>query len=478
MMVYDLRSVKKNHYQSWGFLLLGVILSCLPSLSFPIEKNPKTFIYQGNLVVLATATPSSVCQGSPTQLEATVTGGTPPYAYSWTPVAGLNDPSIYNPVGTPLTTTWYRVVVTDSNSETAEDSVLVTVLSAPPIPGPILGPSGLCEYDTADYSISNVTGATSYSWTVPAGASILSGQNTPFVKVSWDTTPGNISVIAGNQCGNSNPSVLNVELFTFPPFPGMIEGPSVMCPNATGNFWVENPGNVETYEWTVPPDATIISGQGTHCVSILWGTHEGIISVTAQNPCGNSQVRIKSIGIDSIPMPAGKIWGNDTVCRNHSGYPYSIPVIPNADSYEWILPPGATISDGAGTNQIIIDFSPNAQSGELAVYGVNNCGPGTKQIKNILVNDCSSINDPSESLILSISPNPSDGRFTVTVHISDPAITLKVFNMTGTEVLRRNIQNVNGKIFLIIDLTSYPVGVYLLEVQGEKKIAKQKIVIR
>jgi gliding motility-associated-like protein len=48
-------------------------------------------------------------------------------SYSWSPSTGLNNPNIANPTASPLTTTYYILVVTDSNGCTSSDTVKVTV---------------------------------------------------------------------------------------------------------------------------------------------------------------------------------------------------------------------------------------------------------------------------------------------------------------------------------------------------------------
>ncbi|MBS1563546.1 MAG: glycoside hydrolase family 16 protein, partial [Bacteroidetes bacterium] len=49
-----------------------------------------------------------------------------------------------------------------------------------------------------DYRIDTITGAT-YNWTVPSGASIVSGQGTNLITVNWGTAGGNVSVNVGTS---------------------------------------------------------------------------------------------------------------------------------------------------------------------------------------------------------------------------------------------------------------------------------------
>jgi len=65
------------------------------------------------------------------QLQAVVSGGTGPFVYSWTPIAGLDNPSIANPNARPGTTTTYTVIVTDANG--CVDSSATTITVVPPL---------------------------------------------------------------------------------------------------------------------------------------------------------------------------------------------------------------------------------------------------------------------------------------------------------------------------------------------------------
>ncbi len=75
---------------------------------------------------------------------------------------------------------------------------------APSAPGTITGnSSAVLNAANEAYSIAAITGATSYNWTVPTGATITEGQGTTSIVVTFGTTSGNISVQAESGCGNS-----------------------------------------------------------------------------------------------------------------------------------------------------------------------------------------------------------------------------------------------------------------------------------
>ena len=86
----------------------------------------------GTLTVSA-GTNTTVCEGVSTTLEATVAGGSGPYAYSWSPATGLVNPNSQAAFAVPINTTTYTVTVTDNHSNSATSSVVITVNPSPRI---------------------------------------------------------------------------------------------------------------------------------------------------------------------------------------------------------------------------------------------------------------------------------------------------------------------------------------------------------
>ncbi|MBK7683500.1 MAG: hypothetical protein IPJ26_14010 [Bacteroidetes bacterium] len=68
-----------------------------------------------------------------------------------------------------------------------------------------------------------------YTWSVPAGATILSGQGTNAVSIQFTTSfvSGAISVVASNACGTSNARTKTV--YGKPTKPTVINGPTLLC---------------------------------------------------------------------------------------------------------------------------------------------------------------------------------------------------------------------------------------------------------
>ncbi len=167
---------------------------------------------------------------------------------------------------------------------------------APSTPGIISGSSSVCSGTTNTYSISSVSGATSYNWLAPEGSIVTSGQGTTQITVLAGSSSGTISVSAINSCGTSSPATTSVTATSIPGTPGLISGPASFGPHQTGTIYSVAPVNgATTYTWTVPYDASITAGQGTDSITVSFVTGNGSICVTAGNTCGASSASCAAV---------------------------------------------------------------------------------------------------------------------------------------------------------------------------------------
>jgi len=75
------------------------------------------------------------------------------------------------------------------------------VTTLPLRPTLITGSNSVCTgQQNINYSVVTQPGA-SYTWTVPASCTIVSGQGTGNIVVNWGASNGSISVVASNSCG-------------------------------------------------------------------------------------------------------------------------------------------------------------------------------------------------------------------------------------------------------------------------------------
>jgi hypothetical protein len=115
-----------------------------------------------------------------------------------------------------------------------------------------------------------------------------------------------------------------------------------------------------------------------------------IITVTAYDGGPNNSQTIKTFTVNvlGIPANAGSITtATTTICQVKNGVVFTVPPIANATTYNWSLPPGATVTAGANTNSITVSFSTALASTNIKVYGsnANGCGNGAYS-PSLLVN--------------------------------------------------------------------------------------------
>ncbi|MFZ4520927.1 MAG: ice-binding family protein [Bacteroidales bacterium] len=135
--------------------------------------------------------------------------------------------------------------------------VYTLFVSAPPVAaGIISGSTSMCPGTTGvAYSTTPVSGAESYVWIVPAGATIVSGAGTAHVMVDFGFTPvtGNVMVAGTNQCGAGPSSTLAVTVHPVPAAAVVTAvGTLLTSSSLAGNQWFYNgnliPGaNAQTY---------------------------------------------------------------------------------------------------------------------------------------------------------------------------------------------------------------------------------------
>lgn len=281
----------------------------------------------------------------------------------------------------------------------------------------IAGPDWVCQNDTGIvYSIDPVAGATTYTWSVPSGASIVSGQGTTGITVDFGIVSGDVSVTANNLNGSSAPQTLSVAVYGTPPQPGVIAGSETVCEYATGVSYSIAPVSGAThYTWTASSGAGITSGQGTTAVTVDFTAASSIISVTAENPCATGPAQSTVVVVIAIPDQPGPISGPGDVCEFETDVAYSIASVAGATGYTWSVPGGAAIVSGQGTTHVTIEFG--ATSGNVSVSANNSCGTSPAQSAPVTVHVPVAIaQDPNHT---TVCPGGSAG-FTVTATGTGP----------------------------------------------------------
>lgn len=327
--------------------------------------------------------PTAICTGSSnTYSVPNVTGIT----YNWAKPTGWTGASTTNSLTTTSNSTIGNVtlgVSVTNTCGTTNSNLTITVSSATPAtPGTISGTNLLCSGTTNSYSVSAVTGATSYTWTLPNGWTGTSTTNS--ISAVAGSNSGNITVTANNGCGSSVAQTKAITVNNIPATPGPISGPSSICLGSSGNIYSVPSAGAISYTWTKPIGWTGTSTSNTINTAIIgFNGVSGNITVTASNQCGTSSPAILAVTVhSSLPVSPGSIAGPNSICSGSSNS-YSVPPMNvNTAFYTWTLPNGWTGT--SATNSI--PTTANGNGGNITVVANNGCGSSSAQTLSVAVN--------------------------------------------------------------------------------------------
>lgn len=346
-------------------------------------------------------------------IEVTATGGD---TYSWDNGLGTDAAASIILPGD------YTVTVINNNGCEDVASISITQdINAPTAPGGIDGATDVCSFVNTNtpvtYSIEAVDGADSYEWTVPAGATIVSGQGSTAIQVLIDNSIAYtnnqfaVASVKTNGC-KSAPSVLMVEK-NVPAIPTEVFGPTNVCDymgqNTTATYRIDPVPFAASYTWRISGRGmTLISGQGTTTIQVQFDTAfvTGSIKVTANSNCGTRAPRALSV-TRKKPVSPIAIIGPTNACP-YVGTPtvvtYRIDPALNATSYNWIVPANVQLLSGQGTTSITVTFDAGYETANFQVSSINTCGAsGFRKLKVIRPK----VSTPSPLDILPLSDCPS-----------------------------------------------------------------------
>lgn len=266
---------------------------------------------------LPTANPgfgAANCSGTGAQLNGS--GGT---AFQWSPATGLNNPSIANPVATPLTTTNYSLTVTDANGCVSQPSDLITVtVFSQPNP-PVIAASGPLTFCQGGNVTLSVTGGVSYQWS--------NGQTGSSITVNQS---GNYSVTLtdGNGCTSPSSAPVTVTVTPGPAAPIITpNGPLTFCQGGSVQL---SSSVAAAYNWSNGANTASITvnSSGTFSVTIsdangCQNTSDDIVVTVNPNPAvpvitaqGSPNFCPGGSTVLQAPLAASYVWNNGAITQN------------------------------------------------------------------------------------------------------------------------------------------------------------------
>ncbi len=233
--------------------------------------------------------------------------------------------------------------------------------AAPSQPGVINGLASICGASSIqNYSVAAISGATSYSWTLP-GAGWSGSSTTNSISLTTSSVSGNISVTASNACGASAASVLNV---TVNATPTISVNNGTIC---SGQNFVMIPSGASTYTFS----------SGTATVSPASTTNYSVTG-TSMAGCIGSNTAVSNVVVNTTPTISVN---NGTICSGQN-----FVIVPSGASTYSFSSGSATVSPASTTNYSVTGTSATG------------CVGSNTAVSNVVVNTTPTISVNSGSI--------------------------------------------------------------------------------
>ena len=447
----------------------------------------------------------------------------------WTIVSGQGTNSIITNAGILSG----NITVTPSNvcGDGIASSLSVNLNAVPNQPGTITGDDNICPGTDQYYSVAAVSGV-SYFWSVPAGWTITSGQNSNSISTTTGSTGGTVSVTPSNNCGNGISSILEVTVNLLSVDAGsdqtITNGSSTTlygnANSGSGNYsWLwspiellENP-NIQNPNTLALGSSTIFTLTVTDQATACYETDQMIVTVTggalsvvataiphdicigdnsqlnalASNGSGNYSYSWTSLpqGFTSnLPNPiASPIITTDYIIEVNDG---NSTVTDSITVEVSDIPEQPTKPDGPDTVDLhftsFTSYSTTTTAGassyswEITPPEIANLNPnglevtltwqtiGEASLKVYAINECGIVASDSLAIHVDNSVSISQIPFLIEVH-PNPTKDFLLITFKGLQIKQINVVNITGVPFIPTVYIENQIGEYNLNLQSLSK---------
>lgn len=364
-----------------------------------VGSDSVTVFINSNISLTATGT-TTICIGQSASINATPSGGTAPYTYTW-------DNSLSGPgpqTVSPVVTTTYNVYVTDSvgcNSPT--QSIMITV--NPPLSLSAITPAASCMGGTTTVTASGSGGDGNLQYTWFPGA--LTGATQTFTVTTTET----YTVVLTDGC--TTPADTQTVTITALPLPvvsmtsDVQSGCEPLCVTFTGN----SSASCSATSWDFGDGNTSTQSSPMYCYPVP-GSYNVIYTCTDANGCVGSDTIPNMITVNAIPNASFTVSPSGTIELTQSGTQVCMSdQSTNATSWSWTV---TTPSSGTLTSNQQNPCFTISDTGSYVVTLVIQSAQGCSDIDSVMFNaenPCGDIYVPS-----AFSPNGDNQNDTLFVY--------------------------------------------------------------
>lgn len=436
---------------------------------------------------------------------------------------------------TPGSSYWFTLVAKNNTLGAVSDRALAinrTISSSTSLAlSAITGPARLCTGgQNQTYSVTPVAGITNYIWTVPAGASIISGQGTSNLVVNYGTGSVNGIISVSGTASSCQTAITTLAVSVASPVsPPVSGGDQVICGgvsggmltatatvpaghslrwytsasggNSIGNPELRNPGTITYYAASVtqnggcesltrtpvtltintaPQPAIVSNGSTTFCqgeaitltassgTAFLWSTGENTQAISVNKGGAYSVTTWQANGCSATSVPA-VITVNPKPVITLTAAPYTSLYPGLTSTLTAVITQGTPATFTWMKNGIVV---PGATKASLPV-SVDELGTYAVTITNKL--GCTATSNPltisdSASATVFMYPNPNNGRFQIRYNNAggSPAKnSVLIYDARGALIASNNYTVTMAYERMEIDLKTQASGLYLVILKNE-----------
>lgn len=239
------------------------------------------------------------------------------------------------------------------------------------------------------YSIRKIKNASGYSWTVPVGASIVTGANTHSVTVDFSmaAASGNVTVFATNPCGTGTTMIFPVTVHQLPQ--PTLTGEDTVCSGTSGLVYITETGK-SNYAWAVSPGNSITTGgtPASPTATVSWsspGPQWIRVNYSNEFGCRNTTDTQFDLFVKQSPVPS--ISGLNSLCIGTENVVYTTQT--GMTNYSWSISAGGTIMTGGSATDNMVTVTWNTTGAKWVKVNYHNqsgCPAITPAQYNVVVN--------------------------------------------------------------------------------------------
>lgn len=380
---------------------------------------------------------TSVCEGTTNTYSITPVVGAA--SYTWTLPSGWTGTSTTNTIAVTVDSNngTLSVVANNACGSTSASNLTINILPLPITPGPITGPTSICEGASDSYETSPILGVTTYYWTLPSGW--LGSTTSPSIYATASATSGTISVTTMNSCGTSIPSTLMV---TVNPAPVVTSSDVTICEGSDATL--NATADIGTITWYYSPSSGSVAGTGS--VLVVSGlTFDSWYYAEAESSAGCVNDPRTEVMVTVLPMPDASVT---------TSFPSITSNEPGAN-YQWIDCDLMSNLTGETSQTFTAAFDGNF----AVIIDLAGC-IDTSNCVNITGVNVDEVYAETEILLY---PNPTSVSCQLSTGNSHSKISsLTLISTIGEQV--RTLNNINADT-TTLDLENLPTGIYLIEVE-------------